>query len=307
MTRKPQTPPLYQTLGLEPGASAEEVKLAYRRMAKRFHPDSNPDDPGSEELFKKVADAYRILSNPASRVKYDRSAGFQPLKTAQHNPEKEVHREVNRDINVRLHLTLEQAFRGGHRELKISRKIPCTYCEGSGTDRFGNECKDCNSSGITKKLTGVEVVYSPGVRSGSKLRFGAFGHRLPPENISGDLIVEIVFKPDHFLEVKGSDLHYRALIGLDVFIEGGRIVVPTPGGATAIEIPPRMSDGRILKLAGKGLAACQNVPAGDLFIKIELCVPKRLSRKERQLLDELMALPGFRPPVNADGFIPKGD
>jgi DnaJ-class molecular chaperone len=130
---------------------------------------------------------------------------------------------------------------------------------------------------------------------------------LPPGNLSGDLIVEIVLKPDPYIEVKERDYHYRALIGLDVFIEGGKIVVPTPGGATAVEIPPRMSDGRILKIAGKGLPAFASFPTGDLYLKIELCVPKRLSRKERQILAELMALPGFRPPVDADGYIARGD
>lgn len=276
-------------------------------MAKRFHPDANPEDPSSEELFKKVADAYRILSNPAARGRYDRAAGVHHSKTASQNTEKEARREVSRDINVRLHLSLEEAFRGGHRELKIPRKTPCTSCNGNGINLNGTDCLQCNSTGVVKKSTSVEVVFPPGVRTGSKLKFGTFGHRLPPGNISGDLIVEIVLKPDHYIEVKDRDYHYRALIGLDIFIEGGKIVVPTPGGATAVEIPPRMSDGRILKISGKGLPAFNNLAAGDLFLKIELCVPKRLSRKERQIIDELMALPGFRPPVDGNGYIPKGD
>ncbi len=311
MTNKPNVPPLYETLGLEPGASEEEVRSAYRRMAKRFHPDTNPEDPTSEELFKKVADAYRILSNPAARGRYDRTAGVHRPKSPAQSTEKEVHREpareVNRDIHVRLHLTIGEAVRGGHRELKIPRKIPCIACEGSGFDSKYQNCSHCNTNGIVRKTTNVEITYPPGVRTGSKLRFATFGHRLPPGNISGDLIVEILLKPDSYIEVKDRDYHYRALIGLDTFIEGGKIVVPTPGVPTAVEIPPRMADGRILKISGKGLPAFSSSQAGDLYLKIELCVPKRLSRKERQLLDELMALPGFRPPVDGDGFIPKGD
>ncbi len=304
---KSREPPLYETLGLKPGASPEEVRAAYRKLAKQTHPDANPEDPGSEELFKKVADAYRILSNPASRSHYDRAAGFRSPEPNATSSEKETRPELSRDVNVRLHLTLAQACQGGRRELKIPRKTPCPKCNGNGFTSWGEACQTCSHSGVIKKTSSVEVAYPAGVRTGSRLKFSAYGHRFPPDNISGDLIVEIVLKPDHFLEVKGSDFHYRALLGLDVFIEGGRIVVPLPGGATAVEIPPRMSDGRILKLGGKGLPAFQNVPAGDLFLKIELCVPKRLSRKERQLLHELMALPGFHPPADADGFIPKGD
>jgi len=307
VTDKSQIPPLYETLGIEPGASNDEVRAAYRRLAKRFHPDTNPEDPTSEELFKRVADAYRVLSNPATRGRYDRATGNHRFKHTVVEPEKDTAREINRNITVKLHLSLDEAVRGGHRELKIPRKIPCTVCDGRGFDREGKSCATCAVTGVVKKQTTVEINYPPGVRTGSKLKFATFGHRLPPGNLSGDLIVEIALKPDRYFEVKDRDYHYHALIGLDLFIEGGKMVVPTPGGPTAVEIPPRMSDGRILKVAGKGLPGFNGQAPGDLFLKIELCVPKKLSRKERQLLHELMALPGFHPPTDGDGFIPKGD
>lgn len=282
------------------------MRLAYRRLAKRFHPDTNPEDPNSEELFKKVADAYRVLSNPATRFKYDRSVGVKSPVTPSPDRTTVADNTTQRDITVRLHLTLEQIYQGGHREIKIPRKLPCGDCSGSGNDVSKvSSCPNCDGSGIVRKNVGVDITYPAGVRPGSKLKFSAFGHRLPPENSSGDLLVEITLKPNKYLDVQGDDLHYRMMIGLDLFIEGGVVSVPTPLGLTPVEIPPRMSDGRILKVAGKGLPAFQNKPAGDLFIHIDLCVPKRLSRKERSILNELMALPGFHPPVDADGFTPK--
>lgn len=304
---KSSIPPLYRTLGLEPEAKIEDIKAAYRRLAKKSHPDANPDKPNSDELFKRVAEAYRILIDPASRNRYDVATGVKVSSKEEQRRAASSETGYREDVHIRLHLTLEQAWRGGRKELKFPRNTPCSICEGSGLDDRGRRCEKCNGTGVFRKNVSVDVEYPPGVRPGSTLRFAAFGHRLPPGYHSGDLLVEILYKANAYLDVQGSDLHYRALIGLDLFIEGGNIVVPTPSGALSVAIPPRMSDGRVLKLAGKGLPPFQKEKSGDMIVRIELCVPKRLSRKEKQMLKELMSLPGFQPPVDASGFIPNGD
>lgn len=300
----PFIPPHYRTLGLAPGASDEEIRAAYRRLAKKHHPDANPDDPASEELFKRVAGAYRILSDPSARRRYDRAAGVAP---AARSSASKPASGAGKELLVRLFLTLEQAAAGGRRDIRFPRKIPCPQCRGLGEQAGRENCSSCNGSGIIKRQAAARVSYPAGVRGGRRLKFPGLGHQHTLDLAAGDLTVDIALKPHRCFDLAGADLRYRALIGLDLFIEGGRLRAPTLTGPVEIEVPPRIPDGRILKIPGRGLPACGSDPAGDLIVTVELCVPKRLSRKERQKLDELMTLPGFRAPRDEDGWTPKGD
>jgi len=292
----------YSTLGVSPDASNEEIKSAYRRLAKRLHPDHNRSDPLAEERFKKVAEAYQALSDPAARL---RAAGTEPPP-----PKKRPASEsspVAKDIRMRLHLPLEEVARGGARTLQFQRTSVCAKCRGARVTDHNLPCPFCDGRGWDKKDAEAVAIFLPGIAPGSKIRIAGMGDVGAPGRPAGDLVVEIAYKPHRYFERTGADLLYAAFIGLDLFIEGGKLKIPTLFSPVEIAIPARIPDGRVIKINGKGLPPWNGEAAGDLIVTLQLCLPKKLSSKERTMLNDLMKLPGFAPPTDGAGFVPKGD
>jgi len=292
----------YALLGIAPGASEEDIRTAYRRQAKRFHPDTNPDDPGAEERFKQVAEAYRILSDPKSRQLYDHAAGRSTKRKAEPPPA-----SPTSDVRIRLHLSLEEAARGGTRTLHYPRAVVCLECRGACFNDEGGPCPACEGNGWARKQAEAQVSWPAGVRAGYSVVIAGAGHRRGRNADPGSLHVEIIYKPHRYFTLVGADLHYRILIGLDLFIEGGTLRIPTLKSPIEFALQPRVTDGRVLKFPGKGLPAFDGQAAGDLIAAVELCLPKKLSQKERNKIMELMELPGFKPPVDGTGYVPRGD
>jgi len=291
----------YRVLGLSPGASDEDVKSAYRKLAKQYHPDINPDDPDAEEQFKKVSDAYKTLLERRERL---RNADATDSKLTRSDDPDAVGSLPN-DVRIRLILTLEDLIEAGKREVQFSRAVICTVCRGATKADDGKICRACDGSGEMKKPASATIKYPAGVRQGYRFSLPGLGHKRSSTAPPGNLVIEIVYKPHPYLEVVDDDLHYRGLIGLDTFIEGGKLKVPSLEGVLEVTIPAHTPDGRILKIPGRGLPSFNGTPVGDLFVKLELCLPKKLSSKERHKIRELMELPGFRPHDDETGFVPR--
>lgn len=297
---------LYDILEVSPGASPRQIQIAYRRLAKLHHPDANPGDPGAAERFKRISAAYRVLSDPAARRNYDRtlaSAASPPPSGPGYNSASAG--ISTRNIKIRLYLSLEEACRGGVRKLKFPRHAVCLVCGGAGRDRTGAACSACQSRGYVVVDHSSQVRYEPGVRDGETIRLPGEGHADVLNATPGDVLVTVTFKAHPYFTVQGADLHYSAVVTLEEYLEGTTVKVPTITGSTMLEVPPRFPDGGVFRLPGRGLPGGAGRPAGDIVVTIRHCVPRKLSSRERGLLRELQKLPGFRPPTDANGFVPR--
>ena len=296
----------YKVLGVSPKASNEEIRSAYRRLAKQCHPDANPNDPEAEERFKDISEAYRTLGKLESRRRYDDN-----ITKGSHRPEKTGRKEktttpASPHVKVNLYLTIEQACKGGTRKVNYSRKTICVLCKGSGKVKgSGADCRTCSGEGMLQYEHAVKVRYPPGIRPDEKIVYAREGHVLSTNQTPGDLLVTVVYRPHRYLEVKGINLRYSCLIGIDQYIQGGRLRIPTISGTTFIVLEPLIADGEKITLTGRGLPANDDHKAGNMVITVYHCLPKKLSRKEMEKVKELMQMPGFSPPVDENGLFPR--
>lgn len=203
----------YKTLGIDPEASGDDIRNAYRKLAKKYHPDTNHGDERSEEPFKRVAAAYSALSDPNARQQYDKLHAIRkrraPAKPKSPNrattsdnidvtvkrtrpyrttrrPPKEAYRYQQhrpnspvegRNVKVNLFITLEEAYKGGSKQIKFQRDTTCGFCGGIGrTSTPINTCQTCNGAGIVELAHEVGVVFAPGVRDGDEIRMIKAGH-----------------------------------------------------------------------------------------------------------------------------------
>lgn len=304
-----QIPPHYRTLGLEPDASRDEIKSAYRHLAKRHHPDANAGDIAAEELFKRITAAYQVLGDPVSRREYDRTHAYidsSARRAERHS--KRAARDKGRDVHIKLYLTIEEACKGGFAKVKYPRDSICVVCDGDGYPSGKSEvCSACKGQGLVKFDHSVKISYPAGIRSDETLIISGAGHVDQPSVSAGDLYVKIAYKPHPYFEVNGNDIYYRCLIGLDTYIEGGQLRLPTTQGAISIPLDSRFPDGGTIRLNGRGLPARNGFSIGDMVITVNHCLPKRLSRKEKDKIKEIMDLPSFSPPADENGLFPRAE
>lgn len=300
------TPPHYRTLGISPDATPEDIRLAYRTLAKKYHPDTNKGDSYAEELFKRIGIAYKTLSDPESKRIYDELHQHRMDEYRLRNAS-EPRIDVNgRDVRINLFLTIEEAAKGGECQVHYPRETVCITCDGTGKSHEGGLCRSCEGRGFLKLDFNAKVAYPPGIRDGESIIMIGNGH-MGKSHKTGDLSVYIKLKPHNYLTPIGGDLHYLAYISLDQYIEGIRIKTPSLDGVIMVDIPPRCPDKEMIRIPRKGLPAYKHFTAGDLIVTVEHCLPKKLSRKERNKIKELLNLPGFNPPVDEDGFFRRGD
>jgi DnaJ-class molecular chaperone len=314
-------PDYYLTLNVNRDASDEEIHNSYRQLAKQYHPDTNHNNPDAERRFKEISAAYRVLSRKQSRRDYDQSLSTNKIwnfsrtyktagrkKTYSEEPEQTQTSTGNADINIRLFLKIEDAIKGGTRTVRYPRDTICLLCNGNGkSSKNGNICKPCGGKGIVRMEHSVRVNYPKGVIPEQKLVVNNEGHIRNSKDQPGDLIVIIAFKRHKYFKVKNNDLHYTCLIGLDRYIEGGEIRVPTVFSSTYIRIVPRFPEGGTIRVEGRGLPDGNSKDVGDLIVTVKHCIPKKLSRKEMDQIQELMKLPGFNPPIDSEGYFPIGE
>ncbi|NQU06227.1 MAG: DnaJ domain-containing protein, partial [Calditrichaeota bacterium] len=256
------TPDPYLTLGVNRNASDEEIHACYRNLAKQYHPDTNHDNPDAERRFKEISAAYQLLSRKQSRRDYDRSSSPEKLwnskktsgserqkKTVRKKPAQAQTTSGNTDILIRLFLTIENAFKGGTRTVKYPRDTICLICRGSGkSNKDGSICKPCSGKGIVRLKHSVEINYPKGVIQEQEIIIQGDGHIRNSKDQPGNLIVTIAFKKNQYFKVINNDLHYTCLIGLDRYIEGGEIRVPTVFSSTYIKLEPRFPDGGTIRV-----------------------------------------------------------
>ncbi len=265
---------LYDTLGVAKAASADAIRKAYRKLARRHHPDVNPGDKKAEDAFKKISAAYEVLSDPKKRAAYDEfgeaslAGGFDPDKARAYTQWQDTRQRrtstfdegpVEFDFSdlfgrargptrgPDLHATVQMELRQAIEGAEVSLELP-----GRGT---------------------VRVRIPPGADDGSIIRIdgkGAPGARGGPP---GDLVIETRVRPHPRLRRDGLDLYLTLPVTLDEAYNGGSVEVPTFDGPVILKVPARSQTGTKLRLRGKGIT--RKDKHGDLYAVLEVRMPDR--------------------------------
>ena len=333
----------YEILGADQGATQEDLKKSFRRLAMKYHPDRNPDDAKAEHKFKEAKAAYDVLSDTHKRAAYDQfghagvdaTAGqgggfsdifgdvFGDIFGGSRRSQASVYRGA--DLRYDLRLEFEQAVLGDSTNITFPALATCDSCHGSGA-RPGtspHECGTCHGAGQVRMQQGFfsvqqtcptcrgagTVIADPcdtcrgkgrvrqsktlaikvpaGVDNGDRIRLTGEGEAGQNGGPSGDLYVEIRVNPHPIFERDGADLRCEAPINFSVAALGGDIRVPTLEGEVRLKVPAGTQSGKSFRLRGKGVHPVRGGTQGDLYCRVEVETPVKLTAEQKQLLRSL--------------------
>ena len=320
----------YSILGVKRDASEQEIKRAYRRLARKHHPDVNLGDKSAEAKFKEINEAYEVLSDKEKRQKYDQfgdqwqyadqfaKAGGQrtPFWGFSQAGAQRFH-FAEGDLDS-LFGDMFQGFRTGpssrrvrpRRGRDIDYPVEVTLEEAYhgtnrilsleteelcpscvGTGRIQNAlCSACRGSGSAPRLKRLEVKIPPGVKDGSRVRIAGKGEPGYGGGSRGDLYLVTSVKPHRQFERKGDNLYVEVTVPLTLAMLGSEVQVPTLKGKLALKIPAETQNGRTFRLTGQGMPHLGNTTRGDLLAKIKVALPTNLSAEEKKLFEQLSKL-----------------
>jgi len=291
----------YKVLGVDKKATDEVIKKAYRKLAMKYHPDHTKGDKAGEEKFKKISEAYAVLSDKEKRSQYDTfgSAGFQQRYSQEdifrNFDFSDIFREFGfggqKQGGVRFTFGGGSPFGnfGGSRSTQppvkgtdLVYELPLTVSEViSGTQKTVSFKHNDRVENLTVKIP-------RGMVTGKKLRLAGKGEPSPYGGPAGDLFIKAIITPDPVFSVKGTDLYFNRKIRLTEALLGTSIAVRTPDGIEKrLKIPSGTKHQTKMRLAGQGLPIMNTNHRGDLFIKIEIDIPKQLSEAQKELVEKL--------------------
>ena len=334
---------LYSVLGVSKKASQDEIKKAYRKLARQYHPDRNPGDERAEERFKEVQQAYDTLSDPEKRRSYDAGGmfgqrGFSGAgagggfasdlgdifstffgrRGAARQPQVR-----GRDLETEVRLSFEQAMEGAEVPVTVPKQARCATCGGSGarpgtspmtcprcngrgldTESQGffsisqpcpecggrgqvvqSPCETCQGSGLTLQRKRYRVRIPPGVRDGTRIRVAGKGEDGPLGGEPGDLYVVTRVEPSPvFRQRPDGNLEVTVPITISEAIQGATVEVPTLSGTKRIRVPAGTEHGTVQRLRGEGPPKPDGRGRADILYRLEIEVPRDLSRDQKQAL-----------------------
>ncbi len=288
---------LYLVLGVSSRASSQQIRLAYRKLARKLHPDHNPDDPDAAQRFSHLTEAYRILSDPQKRQAYDtfrKSEGsFVDAKQQAGTSFGAFFKKLfgsdgpapqdGRDLKTNVTVTLSELVRGTRMHVEIPSTRPCSTCNGLGTDEGDNHsaCRDCKGSGYEPWLNKLEVGIPAGLDDGTKLKISGEGEAGLRGGKNGDLFVEVKVKPHPVLSRKGRDLSCRVPVALGIALLGGDVEVAGLEKSLRLKIPAGTVSGKVMRLRGQGLPPSGGGKRGSLLVTVMVEMPTKLNKKQR--------------------------
>ncbi len=300
----------YDTLGVKRGATQDEIKRAYRKLARKYHPDVS-QEADAEQRFKEVGEAYEVLKDPEKRAAYDQlganwqagqdfrpppdwdkgfefhGGGFTDADAAQFSDffeslfgrgfhgagRGEFHARGDNSF-ARILIDLEDAYRGATRNITLQQ----TEIDAQGRAR-------------PKERT-LSVRIPQGVRQGQQIRLAGQGGAGLGRGESGDLFLEVGFRPHRLYRVEGSDVYLDLPVAPWEAALGASIKVPTPAGNVDLKIPPNSASGRKLRLKARGIPGKQ---PGDLYVVLRVVLPQADSDDARAAYDRLKQSLDFDP------------
>jgi molecular chaperone DnaJ len=346
----------YQILGVPKTATQAEIKKAYRKLARKWHPDINPGNKEAEQKFKEISIAYDAIGDKEKRKLYDEfgeeglQSGFDAKKAREykawgagfqgggeragaegfgryHSYEdifgdlfgfrgtggdfRTTRVQKGRDLEHEMTIDLISALRGFETELAMQKMMPCSRCQGSGTEpgstmsacptcggsgrlnvaqgpmtftkpcpqchgygQIGKSCTQCGGTGQILGTERIKVTVPKGVKEGSKVRVAGKGEPGMDGGQAGDLFLVVHIKPHPYLERKGDNLYMEVPVTVRETMAGGIITIPTTDGQVKVKVPPKSQTGRVLRLKGKGAFNLKSKERGDLMVKLVVKVPQ---------------------------------
>ena len=347
----------YKIIGVEKTATKEEIKKAYKKLAKKYHPDLNKDESAADK-FKEINEAAAVLADDEKRKQYDQfgttseqfggfgagGANFEDLMGrfgfdfdsifdsffggGMFGRRRRQRTRRGADMRYDTEITLEEAAKGTVRELNIPVSMQCEKCNGSGANSASDiiECPDCDGSGfmrrtqrtpfgifstqsICRKCAGegkyikkkcsvcggegriekkkkIELKIPAGAETGTNLRITGAGGAGDRGAEPGDLYVIIHVKKHKLFARDGDDLHIDIPVSFVTAALGGKIEIPVLDGKAELKIPSGTQPGTVLKMKGKGIPYLHGYGTGDQLVHVIVEVPKKLSKKQKDLLKE---------------------
>ena len=308
----------YATLGVGKNATQDEIQRAYRKLARKYHPDVNKV-PGAEEKFKEVGEAYEVLKNPDKRTKYDRyGAAWKAAQQGGGTPPpgyEDVWVDMGRSSEgfgfSGFSAFFEQLFGSGRRggaDTHGSDAGPYDWQRewvthgGDQEARLALSLEEAAQGGqreitLTEPITRQSKTYvvnvPKGIRPGQRIRLAGQGGKGAGGGSPGDLYLHVELLPHPMFRLDGQDLHTILTVTPWEAALGAEVPLPTLGGAVHVKVPPGSSSGRKIRLRGKGFPDTKG-GHGDLYADIRIVVPERLSAQERKLFEELARVSSFQ-------------
>lgn len=299
----------YKLLGVERNAGAEEISKAFKKLARKYHPDLNPGDKKAEEKFKQINEAYEVLKDPEKRKLYDQlGPDWQHGQQFSGRGGQGGFGNMNFDFNGQnaggadFSDFFESIFggsaRGGagsfggfsqrpRRGRDVEAELPLTL----------EEVMQGGKRQVTLQMPDgpktLEINVPQGIRDGAKLRLGGQGDPSPSGGQPGDLFLRIRYLPSSRFKVDGDNLHYDLDLSPWEAVLGAKVEVPTLDGQVELKIPAGSSSGRKFRLRGKGMGTAAS--RGDLLVRVMVDVPATLTDAERELWEKLAEISKFSP------------
>jgi DnaJ-class molecular chaperone len=296
----------YHVLGVQRGVTAKEIKQAYRRLARKYHPDVNPGDQAAEQKFKDISEAYSVLENPDNRSKYvqfghqafgNHSSGFDPFAFKRGRGDFATgnlrdlfgHQGGGGGFSEGFGSIFEDIFGGASQRSRrpeassrdLEQTVEITFEDAvRGTTL---QLRIPRSNGDTARL---QVKIPAGVNTGSKIRVAGKGKSGRYGGPAGDLYITTQVRPHAHFTRDGNDILCNLPVTLGEVILGAKIDVPTIDGAISMTVPAGTQNGRTFRLRGKGVPSLKGGQPGDQYVKVQVVLPPNIDELSRELLME---------------------
>ncbi|WGK64025.1 DnaJ C-terminal domain-containing protein [Croceiramulus getboli] len=298
----------YKILNVDKNATTKEIKKAYRKLAAQYHPDKNPDNPQAEEKFKEINEAHAVLSDAEKREKYDTLGSN--WEAYQHAGDDWRDYAYAKEQSGRRYQGDPGSFYGQGGSAEDFSSFFETFFGGRGRQRTQGSPFDFQGGDIQAELPitlteayhgakrtfslnneNLRITIKPGSYDGQQLKIKGKGQAGTGQGRRGDLYIELRVQPDDRFRREGDHLYHQTTIDLFTAVLGGKVKVPTLSGAINITVPKGSDPGKVLRIKGKGMPM-YNRPGlfGDLFVEIQLRLPKDLNPDEVALFKKLQTL-----------------
>ena len=302
----------YKILGVDKEAPKDSIKRAYRKLAQKYHPDANKGDKGAEQRFKEISEAHSVLSNDDKRREYDQMRAFVDAGGQRFygfDPRGPGGGRGNVRINVE---DLQDLFGGDAGGGSVFEDL--FGFRSRGRQRQGRDIETevtldfedaVNGVTVTLPDNSTKVRIPAGIGDGARIRVAGKGEAAPADGVAGDLFVRVHVRPHDVFELgKDGDLVIHLPLTIAEAALGAKIQVPTLDSPVTVKVPAGTNSGKTLRVRGKGVPR-QSGGTGDLLVKVDVEVPKKLSRREKQLLEEFQEVHQDSPRKNLEAYLTK--